>query len=124
LDSGRALAQMRAIVEAQGSRHFDHHHPALAPLTLDVTADAEGVVTGIDNLQIARVARLAGAPKVPGAGLDLLKKLGDPVRVGEPLYRVHASYPSDLEFSRRAIARASGYRIGRADEVPQVFVEF
>lgn len=124
LESGRALAQMRAIVEAQGSRHFDHHHPALAPLTFDVTADAEGVVTGIDNLQIARVARLAGAPKVPGAGLDLLKKLGDPVRVGEPLYRVHASYPSDLEFSRRAIARASGYRIGRADEVPQVFVEF
>ena len=46
------------------------------------------MVAGIDNQQIARIARLAGAPKVQGAGVDLLCKLGDAVVSGQPLYRV------------------------------------
>jgi len=124
LDSGRALAQMRAIIDAQGSRGFDHQHPALGALTLEVRAPADGVVTGIDNLQIARIARLAGAPKVRSAGVDLLRKLGDTVRTGDLLYRVHASYPSDLEFARQASERSSAYQIGSAEQVPHVFVEF
>ena len=70
------------------------------------------------------VARLAGAPKVPGAGVDLMHKLGDTVAAGDLLYRVHASYPADQEFARRACERDSGYRLGTADEVPRVFVEF
>ena len=124
LDSGRALARMNAIIAAQGSTGFDHNHPALGVLTLDVVAPASGVVAGIDNYQIARVARLAGAPKVPGAGVDLMHKLGDTVAAGDVLYRVHASYPADLEFARHACEGDSGYRLGTADEVPKVFVEF
>jgi thymidine phosphorylase len=124
LDSGRALAKMRSIVQAQGDRGFDHHRPALGALTLEVKAPAAGVVIGIDNLQIAQIARLAGAPKVRGAGVDLCVKLGEPVGAGDVLYRVHASYPADLEFARQACARASGFRLGTAAQVPQVFVEF
>ena len=115
---------MNAIIAAQGSTGFDHNHPALGALTLDVVAPASGVVAGIDNYQIARVARLAGALKVPGAGVDLMHKLGDTVAAGDLLYRVHASYPADLEFARHACERDSGYRLGTADEVPRVFVEF
>jgi thymidine phosphorylase len=124
LDSGRALAVMQAIIAAQGSRHFDHQHPGLGTLTLDVKAEQAGVVVGIDNLQVARIARLAGAPKVQGAGVDLRVKLGDTVAAGEVLYRLHASFPADLEFARQASSRASGYRLGSAEQLPQVFVEF
>ncbi|MGI9216956.1 MAG: thymidine phosphorylase family protein [Hydrogenophaga sp.] len=124
LDSGRALAQMRALIAAQGSHGFDHHHPALGALTLDVPAPCDGVVVGIDNLQIAQIARLAGAPKVQGAGVDLCAKLGDPVRAGQTLYRVYAAYPADLEFARQACARSNGVSLGEAGQVPQVFVEF
>jgi thymidine phosphorylase len=124
LDSGRALAHMRAIIAAQGGRGFDHHHPALGTLTLDVSAAESGVVTGIDNLQMAQIARLAGAPKVKGAGVDLMRKLGEPVAVGDVLYRVYASYPADLEFARQATARSHGFSIGSAEQVPHVFVEF
>lgn len=124
LDSGRALAQMRAIIQAQGAHAFDHHHPPLGALTFDITAPEAGVVVGIDNLQIAQIARLAGAPKVKGAGVDLLRKLGDRVAAGDVLYRVYANYPADLEFARQACARASGYILGQADQVPHVFVEF
>ncbi|HAY09007.1 MAG TPA: thymidine phosphorylase, partial [Thauera sp.] len=124
LDSGRALAKMDAIIRAQGGRPFDHNAPALARLSFEVAADADGVVTGIDNLQLARIARLAGAPKVQGAGVDLLKKLGEPVACGELLYRVHADYPADLEFARQASLRASGFSIGDAAGLSHLFVEF
>lgn len=124
LDSGRALTKMNAIMAAQGQKQFDHNSPQLGALTFDVRAPMSGVVTGIDNLQIARAARLAGAPKVIGAGLDLFLKLGDAVAAGDLLYRVHAGFPSDLEFARQACTKSTGYSIGRADEVPHVFVEF
>ena len=124
LDSGRALAKMDAIIRAQGAKPFDHNAPRLARLSFELQADADGVVIGIDNHQLARIARLAGAPKVQGAGVDLLKKLGEPVRRGEALYRVHADYPADLEFARQAAQRASGYSLGEAGEVPLLFVEF
>ncbi|ATE61116.1 thymidine phosphorylase family protein [Thauera sinica] len=124
LDSGRALAKMNAIVHAQGARPFDHNAPELARLDFTVAAPAAGVVTAIDNHQLARIARLAGAPKVRGAGVDLLRKLGDPVDAGGILYRVHADFPADLEFARQAAVRASGYTIGDAREVPHMYVEF
>ena len=124
LDSGRALAKMDAIIHAQGGKPFDHNAPQLARLAFEVMAEADGLVAGIDNHQLARIARLAGAPKMQGSGVDLLKKLGDAVKKGEPLYRVHADYPADLDFARQASVRASGYMIGGADEMPHLFVEF
>jgi len=124
LDSGRALSCMNAIIQAQGSRGFDHHHPELGPLRFDVPADRTGAVTSIDNQQLARIARLAGAPKVKNAGVDLLRKLGEPVVQGDVLYRVYAAYPADLAFARAACARATGYTMGEAGQVPRVFVEF
>ena len=124
LDSGRALEKMLAIIAAQGAHPFDPEHPALGALTFEVQAERDGVVTGIDNLQIARIAQLAGAPKVQGAGVDLMRKLGDPVKAGDVLYRVHAAYPSDLAFARQASQRDAAYRIGTPAEVPRVFVEF
>ncbi|HET8695290.1 MAG TPA: thymidine phosphorylase family protein [Aquabacterium sp.] len=124
LESGRAFTKMQAIIEAQGAKPFDPEKPALAPLSFDIPASAAGVVTGIDNLQMARIARLAGAPKVQGSGVDLLHKMGDAVQAGEPLYRVYAAYPADLEFARQAATKSSGFTLGRADEVPSLFVEF
>jgi len=124
LDSGRALSKMNAIIAAQGQKPFDHNNLQLGALTFDICAAESGVVTGIDNLQVARMARLAGAPKVIGAGVDLFRKLGDTVSSGDVLYRVHAGFQSDLEFARQTCAKSTGYTIGRADEVPHVFVEF
>ncbi len=83
-----------------------------------------GFVTGIDTLQIARMARLAGAPKVSSADVDLLHKVGQPVARRDLLYRVHACYPADLAFARAACAHSTGYTVGDAVQVPNVIVEF
>jgi thymidine phosphorylase len=108
LDSGRALERMQAIVEAQGRRRDP---PGPGRLVHEVVAARAGVVAAIDNLRLARIARLAGAPQVPGAGADLIKKCGDPVRAGEPLYRIHAEIEADLGFARRLAEADSGYTI-------------
>ena len=108
LESGRALAQMEAIIDAQGRRAT---MPALGELTHEVLAGSAGTVASIDNLRLARIARLTGAPQVGGAGVDLLRKVGDAVVVGQPLYRIHACYPADLGFARDLSNGDSGYRI-------------
>lgn len=98
LDSGAALARMEEIIDAQGPP------PAkakLGELTLDVPAPSDGIVTEMDCFRLARIARLAGAPMDKGAGLDLFKKVGDPVRKGAPIYRIHSSFKSDFDFARR-----------------------
>ncbi|HEY5646704.1 MAG TPA: thymidine phosphorylase family protein [Pseudomonadales bacterium] len=121
LDSGRALAKMQRIIDAQG-RCSERLQPAA--LVLEVPAHHSGTVTAIDNYQMARIARLAGAPLDKGAGVDLLKKLGEPVEAGEPLYRVHAKFPADFGFAKALVDSDSGYRVGDASEVPDVFAEF
>ena len=120
LDSGRALAKMEAIIEAQG-RQLEQYE--LGELSYEVVADRDGVVTAIDNYLIAKVARLAGAPMDKGAGVDLLKKLGEPVKKGEPLYRVHAEYKSDYRFAHDLSDRMSGYEIGEPSEVLKTYME-
>lgn len=113
LESGRALAQMEAIINAQGRRK---ELPSLGELTHEVTAEHAGTVSAIDNLRLARIARLAGAPQVRGAGVDLLRKVGDRAIAGQPLYRIHARYPADLAFARDMTERDSGYRLEFASE--------
>jgi thymidine phosphorylase len=108
LDSGRALERMNAIIDAQGRRREPLE---AAPLTYDVIAPTAGVVVAIDNLRIARVARMAGAPQVRGAGIDLFTKLGDNVAAGEPLYRVHARFEADLRFARQLAEVDGGYQV-------------
>jgi thymidine phosphorylase len=57
--------------------------------------------------------------------VDLLKKLGDPVRKGEALYRVHAEFQGDFKFARALHEERGGaYRIGEVDQVPKLYVEF
>ncbi len=122
LESGRALTKMNAIIEAQGR---NPEPPRPGELIHEVKADACGVVTGIDNLHLARLARMAGAPMDKGAGIDLLKKLGDEVQRGEPLYRIHADFRGDFQFALDLVrTNGSGYTIGKADELPRAFVEF
>jgi thymidine phosphorylase len=110
LESGRALAKMDAIIEAQGRALM----PAAARLRHRVIAERPGFVTAIDCERIARIARLAGAPKARSAGVDLHRKLGDRVERGEPLYEILADTASELAFAQEVAERATGFAI--ADE--------
>ena len=112
LDSGRALAKMQAIIKAQGD-----NPDTLLPgnLQQSVLANTSGMITDIDNLQMAHIARLAGAPMDPGAGVDLHRKLGEQVRKGEPLYTIHSEFSADFHFACESAVKEGGYRIEAAE---------
>lgn len=107
LDSGRALATMEAIIDAQGRRT----PPPLGTLTRDILAPVSGTVSGIDCYRLGRIARLAGAPMDKGAGIDLFRKNGDRVEKGEALYRIHACVKSDFSFACGLADEDNGYRL-------------
>lgn len=111
LDSGAALEAMERIIDVQGRRS---RRPSLGSLTLDVAAPKNGVVTAIDGHRLARIARLAGAPLDKGAGIDLFRKIGDPVRKGEPLYRIHACLRSDFGFAADMATEDDGVSVSSA----------
>lgn len=109
LASGRALATMERLIDAQGRNPVK---PALGKLQHEVKAHASGTVLSIDCERIARIARHAGAPIDQGAGIDLLYKAGAQVRKGEALYRIYANSDAGMGFACECSAESSGYEIG------------
>ena len=106
LDSGAALKQMHKIIDAQRPSNC---RAVLGDLTFDVVAGSDGVVSGIDCLQMNRLARTAGAPLDKGAGIRLFKKIGDRVESGEPLYRIYAFDPSGHDLAAASAKINTGY---------------
>ena len=96
LESGAALKKFDAICEAQGGMR----EPPRAPHVHVVDATRAGVVAGIDNRRLARIAKLAGAPRASSAGLELHAPLGTRVEAGDPLITIHAETPGELDYAR------------------------
>jgi thymidine phosphorylase len=95
LADGRALQKFMGICEAQGG----FREPPVAPLRDIVEAPAAGSLSSIDNRRLARVAKLAGAPRSHSAGLELHVKLGDRIERGQPLMTLHGESPGELGYA-------------------------
>ena len=111
LDSGAALAKFLAICEAQGG----FREPPRAAFTADVPAPASGRIAAIDNRRLAKLAKLAGAPTSPTAGLETGLRIGDTVERGQPLLTLHAESPGELAYALEHAATLQPFVLG---EVP------
>jgi pyrimidine-nucleoside phosphorylase len=122
ISDGRGLRKLREIVEAQGGDPGALDDPGRLPraaATLEVGSPAAGRVEAVDAeaLGLAAMALGAGRSRIedrvdPGAGLEVWKKIGDPVDVGESLVRLHVG-SAPLEPPETVAARVRGaYRIG------------
>lgn len=85
LKSGKAYEQFMKIVKAQGEKKV----PPIGEFKMVVKANKPGKVQKIQNKFIATIARQAGAPKDPGAGVVINAKLGDKVKKGSTLFTVY-----------------------------------
>lgn len=95
IDSGAAWAKFLAICTAQGG----FSEPVMAAHSRPLLATRSGVLRGIDNRRLAKIAKLAGAPSSPGAGLHFALRLGDAVHTGDPLFEVYAETQGELEYA-------------------------
>jgi thymidine phosphorylase len=104
LTEGHAWTRMQAICEAQGGMR----EIPRAEQTHEITAPHAGRINAVDNRLLSRVAKLAGAPGAPAAGLELLVRLDDSVVRGQPLFRLHAENHGDLDYALEFAARHAG----------------
>jgi thymidine phosphorylase len=95
LEDGRAWAKFQQICEAQGGMRV----PPVAAYRQPVPSLHGGTVIAIDNRRLARIAKLAGAPKSACAGIDLHVQLGAVVERGQPLFTLHAATPGELAYA-------------------------
>ena len=95
LANGRAWSKFQRICEAQGGMRVPPRSRHRRPLL----ADRAGRIVDIDNRKIAKLAKLAGAPRAKAAGIELHVRLGSTVSAGEPVCTVHAEAPGELAYA-------------------------
>lgn len=105
--SGSAKAKLMEMVKAQYGNAAQIENPELLPKAahiVDVLAEKEGYIHGIDAEEVGRAALVVGAgretkesPIDYSVGIMLVKKVGDLVNKGDVLARVHINDMSKLE---------------------------
>ncbi len=95
LDSGAAWRQFERVMQAQGGLK------TLLPAAYEktVTTNVAGVVQAIDNRKLARLAKLAGAPSDPVAGLRLHVNVGSRMAAGNTLFTLYAESAGELDYA-------------------------
>ncbi|MGI5901991.1 MAG: pyrimidine-nucleoside phosphorylase [Desulfitobacteriia bacterium] len=122
LVSGQAEAKFLEFLEAQGADPGAVNDLPLAPVKVEYKAEKEGFIHSIEALKIGLCAMLIGGGRENkdseidyGAGLYLLKKQGEYVRVGEPIILLYTSLPVKIAAAREILDEA--VIIGR-EQVP------
>ncbi|MFC6669412.1 thymidine phosphorylase family protein [Marinobacterium aestuariivivens] len=95
LDSGEAWQKFQDICRAQGGLK----RPLVAPYRYSLTARQAGIVRAIDNRLLAKIAKLAGAPADPAAGVEIPVKLGDRIDPNDMLLSIHAESSGELNYA-------------------------
>ncbi len=129
--SGAALDRLRAFIEAQGGDGRVVEEPErleLAPDVFELRASEDGVVAALDAYRVGMATlRLGGgrerknAPIDHGVGVYLLKKIGEPVRAGEVLARVHHRGGRGLEEALELLG--SAYELAETATPPPLLLD-
>lgn len=110
LATGAAWAKFQAICAAQGGMRA----PPQARYRHALLATARGHVVAVDNRRLARIAKLAGAPKAAAAGVDYHAPIGRQVDIGQPLLTIYAASHGELAYAL-AYAQAQGDLVSIAE---------
>ncbi|MBW4841030.1 MAG: pyrimidine-nucleoside phosphorylase, partial [Paenibacillaceae bacterium] len=133
IKNGEAMEKLKQMVSAQGGNTEQIDHPELLPtaeLKVDVKATGSGFVESIQAEEIGIAAMMLGAGRETkdsvidlAAGVELLKKIGDPVEVGETLAVLHfnPSHEAGRVEAERRILNAYGISGTKVPTRPLVF---
>lgn len=95
ITSGKAYQKFQAIRAAQG----DPRTPPVAPYRYELLANTKGRISKINNRTLSQIAKLAGAPADPAAGIDMHVMLGSSVAINSALLTVHAENQGELNYA-------------------------
>jgi pyrimidine-nucleoside phosphorylase len=133
ISSGAALRKFREMVSAQGGNPAVTDDAALLPkarFIRPLSSVRTGFVTDVDPMGVALAALHLGAGRSkaeeavdPSVGLDRLVKVGDPVKEGGALCRIHANNEKRMGEAAEMLAGAIAIgdtarpRLGLIDEI-------
>ena len=102
LSSGAALAKLAEFVRAQGGDADVLEDLPVSDRVREVTAPRSGHVARFWALGVGRAALVLGAGRAtkedqidPGAGVEVLVRVGDAVKVGQPVARLYGDRAAD-----------------------------
>ena len=128
LDDGRARERFDRWIRAQGGDPDAEDALALAPDRTEIPAPADGVLADLDALAVGRAVRMLGGGRTRkgeavdlGVGVFLHAKIGDRVRVGDPVATVFHRDGRGLGDAREALAGA--VRVAERAEAPPLVLE-
>ena len=106
IKNGQALAKFNEMIKAQGAQ-IDAQgllDQDLSPLLGQVTAQEDGYLASLHALTIGEAARRLGAGRLsmedvidPGAGIYLVKKIGQKVTKGETILELYGKDSSEIQ---------------------------
>src|SRR3989338_338229 len=111
LDSGKAYGKMLEIIKAQHGRLANPGEIRLGKFTHDAKSSRSGIVRGMDNKLISRIARVAGAPNNKGAGIYLYKHVGNKVKRNETLFTIYSESSEKLKYAKEILRQAECFKI-------------
>ncbi|MCK5283077.1 MAG: AMP phosphorylase [Nanoarchaeota archaeon] len=104
LKTGKAYEKMKQIIKLQkGAPNIKPEEIPLAKFEYDMIAKKTGKIKSINNLSIAKLARIAGAPKNQGAGIYLYKHIGNNIRKGEKILTVYSGTKEGINYVRDSL---------------------
>lgn len=95
LESGEAYDKFKKICLAQGR----FTEPKLAKYKIEIKADCSGTVMAIDNRKLAKIAKLAGAPHYPSAGIYFSSPIGTKIEKGQTLFTIYSESEGELQYA-------------------------
>jgi thymidine phosphorylase len=95
LESGKAFDKFMRICKAQGG----FREPKLARFKMEIQSELSGEVISIDNRKLAKIAKLAGAPHYPSAGIHFDSPVGTMVEKGQTLFTIYAESEGELHYT-------------------------
>ncbi|MDD3647476.1 MAG: thymidine phosphorylase, partial [Candidatus Dojkabacteria bacterium] len=112
LESGRAYAKLKEIIEQQGgNKDITSNSLEIGDITYEYISKKKGVVDFINNKRVFEVCHALGNPRIKEAGMYFFKKPKDKVEVGDRLVTLYATTESRLELAKKVLEGVEIVRI-------------
>tara|TARA_Y100000034_G_scaffold39775_1_gene49032 strand:+ start:2045 stop:3517 length:1473 start_codon:yes stop_codon:yes gene_type:complete len=111
LSSGKAYDKMKEIIKSQKGKIFKPEQLKPGRFKKNIYSKRIGRVKRLDNKDVSKIARIAGAPTDKAAGIYLNKKVGDSVKKNELLFTIYAENKKRLNYAMELTKERNPYVI-------------
>ena len=101
IENQKAYQKFQQIIDAQGGKKLINE----AKYKIEIKSWADGKIKEFNIKTISKIAKLAGSPKSPNSGMEVLVKLKEKVKKDQTLYIIHTNQPSFLNQNRKVNKR-------------------